>query len=63
MARRYRPACDRSGARSWDWSVARRGTTAVPQPLEGGPMKTIIILVVVVLVVLFLVGKLRPGRR
>jgi hypothetical protein len=32
-------------------------------PLEGWPVKTIIILVVVVLVVLFLVGKLRPGRR
>jgi hypothetical protein len=33
------------------------------QPLEGGPVKTIIILVVVVLVVLFLLGKFRPGKR
>jgi hypothetical protein len=55
MARRYR--------QRRDWSAVPGGTTAVPEPLEGGPMKTIIILVVVVLVVLFLVGKLRPGRR
>jgi hypothetical protein len=55
MGRRYRP--------TRDWAGAHGGTTAVPEPLEGGPVKTIIILVVVVLVVLFLVGKLRPGRR
>jgi hypothetical protein len=55
MARRYRPA--------GDWADPSGGTTAAPEPLEGGPVKTIIILVVVVLVVLFLVGKLRPGRR
>jgi hypothetical protein len=40
-----------------------RGYDGSTQPPEGGPVKTIIILVVVVLVVLFLVGKLRPGRR
>jgi hypothetical protein len=31
--------------------------------LEGGPVKTIVILIVVVLVVLFLLGKFRPGKK
>jgi hypothetical protein len=33
------------------------------RPLEGGPVKTILILIVVVLVVLFLLGKFRSGKR
>jgi hypothetical protein len=45
--------------------IAGRAGYAVPtaRPREVHPVKTIIILAVVVLVVLFLLGKFRPGSK
>jgi hypothetical protein len=40
-----------------------RGTAWEPTHIGGPMLKTILLIIVVVLVVLFLVGKFRPGRK